>query len=146
MTGITGWGGMEVEEDRDIQDFPANIRGRKNSTSKGRDLVSCERRNRVQHVSAGILILISVSVFAVIAFANEKGAKSLDEHSGVVMDLLVWAFLIVASALVGLVLWNVKDLKNSIRLNHEELRREIKKKMSIQLHNAICDHQVAEED
>ena len=108
--------------------------------------MSCERRNRVQHVSAGILILISVSVFAVIAFANEKGAKSLDEHSGVVMDLLVWAFLIVASALVGLVLWNVKDLKNSIRLNHEELRREIKKKMSIQLHNAICDHQVAEED
>jgi flagellar biosynthesis protein FlhB len=107
----------------------------------------CDRRNRVQHISMVIVVVIVLGVFtaAMASMVKSTGPDSLDEHSGVVIDAMVYIILALAAGLVGLVLWNVKDMKNTMRANHEELRHELKKKMSIQLHNAICENQVEEE-
>lgn len=108
----------------------------------------CDRRNRVQHVSlviVSLIILICITAAMAGQAPQSTGEESLMEHGKVVIDSLVWYAIIVSGGLVGLVLWNVKDMKNTMRSNHEELRKELKKKMSIQLHNAICEHQVEEE-
>lgn len=108
----------------------------------------CDRRNRTQHISmviVGIIILICIGAAVAGPPAPGTGEESLAEHSKVVIDTMVYIILTLAGGLVALVLWNVKDMKNTMRTNHEELKSELKKKMSIQLHNAICDTQVREE-
>lgn len=105
----------------------------------------CDRRNRVQHISFVIVAVIVIGLAsASIAAQVGKGTgeESLTEHSGVIIDVQAYFIVILCAALVGLVLWNVKDLKNTMRTNHHELKKEINKKVSIQVHNAICDKQI----
>lgn len=101
----------------------------------------CDRRNRVQHVS---LVFLFVVIVVASAYAADKatGTESLAEHSTAIIGAETYIILALAAALVGVAIWNFKDIKNTIRENHNELKGELKRKVSIQVHNAICDHKI----
>jgi hypothetical protein len=105
----------------------------------------CDRRNRVQHISLMMTACIMLGVFTsalASVVAKGTGQDSLVEHSTVIIDVQAYIIIALCGALVAIVLWNVKDLKNTMRTNHDELRKELKNKVSIQIHNAICDKQI----
>jgi H+/gluconate symporter-like permease len=91
-------------------------------------------------VMAVVLMIISF-----IAIAYAAGEESLKEHSVVIMDVMAYIIIALFTALVGLVLWNILDMKNTIRENHKEITKEMRKYVKIQIHNAICDHQIETE-
>jgi hypothetical protein len=108
-------------------------------------MIFCDRRYRVQHISLIITALIVVGICAVALGAvpaRSTDMESMTEHSTVVINSLVYGILAISGALVALVLWNVKDMKSTMRANHIELKKEINKKVSIQMHNAICEKQI----
>lgn len=112
----------------------------------------CDRRNKVQHTSLLILLgMFLISVAVAMAKANDPstGEVSLTEHAVVIIDILAYVLIAVFTALVGLVLYNVMDMKNTMRLmdgkidsQGKDIRRELKWKVSIPQHNTICDRKL----
>lgn len=77
-----------------------------------------------------------------IAYADMAGEDSLQEHSTVIIDVMAYIIIALFTGLVGIVLWNILDLKNTQRMHHEEMKKELKKYVRIQTHNAICEHKI----
>lgn len=105
----------------------------------------CDRRQSVQHASVGLLVIMLVMSIIAISYAADKpvlGEESLSEHSIVIIDVMAYIIVALFTGLVGIVLWNILDMKNTMRAHHEEVKKEFKKYVRIQVHNAICESQI----
>lgn len=88
------------------------------------------------------LAIITISYAATSKLTVNTGKESLAEHSTVIIDVMAYIIVALCTGLVGLVLWNILDMKKTIRANHQETKQEMRKYVKIQVHNAICKHQI----
>ena len=110
-----------------------------------------DRRNKKQRISL-LLVMVPMAVSFVMAAAGSiprsvnavqgTGEESLAEHSTAIIDVMAYLILALCSGLVALVLWNIRDIKESARKHHEEIKKELRKKVSIQVHNSICEKKI----
>ena len=128
-----------------------------------------DRRSHVQSFGKLLTFIAMLVYMTAVAIAastakDATGVSSLDEHAQAIMSAQMYIILALAAGYVGIVsyvfLSNIKDLKNSIRDNtaalkadHATLRHEIEHdkaeltemiadRVTIQMHNTICDKKI----
>ena len=120
-----------------------------------------ERREHVQIVSKWLsLVALGIWTTAIaVAIPGSQPATTtvpLAEHAEQIMSAQMYIILALAGGYIAIVSYiyvsNIKDLKTSIRSHHDTMKAEVvainntlKGKVSIQVHNAICEHKIEEE-
>lgn len=113
-----------------------------------------DRRNYRQMFSrVWVFVALLIWTFAIAVAqhvtADPQKTVSLSEHADEIISYQMFVILALAGGYVTVISWvfltNIRDLKHSIREGQQllldgqkSLKKDISKKVSIQVHNAIC--------